>query len=127
MPPSAPWSASHGINRRAVLMPLVALPLGNTWRAGNTTGPCGWAVATWIGLMVGMLAKVVLAFTMVGVLSWSSRCWSVPSRFRAVRSSAATPLSNGMLALRLSLSHLLASSDEQARHWPVSGTNVERM
>ena len=50
-----------------LFMPLVGAALGEYLARREHGRAMRVGVATWIGLMVGMLAKVVLAFMMVGV------------------------------------------------------------
>ncbi len=50
-----------------LFMPLVGAAAGEYWAQRNQTRAIKVGVATWIGLMVGMVAKVVLSFVMVGI------------------------------------------------------------
>jgi uncharacterized protein YqgC (DUF456 family) len=48
-------------------MPLVGAAIGEYWSQRNQQIVAEVAFATWLGLMVGMVAKVVLSFVMVGI------------------------------------------------------------
>ncbi len=50
-----------------LFMPLVGAAAGEYWAKENQARALKVGVATWVGLMVGMVAKVVLSFVMVGV------------------------------------------------------------
>jgi uncharacterized protein len=50
-----------------LLMPLVGAAIGEYWSQRNQQRAAKVALATWLGLMVGMVAKVVLSFVMVGI------------------------------------------------------------
>ncbi len=50
-----------------LFMPLVGAAVGEFVAQKDHGRAVKVGVATWLGLMVGMLAKVVLAFTMVGI------------------------------------------------------------
>jgi len=50
-----------------LFMPLVGAAVGEYWAQKNQHRALKVGVATWLGLMVGMLVKVVLSFVMVGV------------------------------------------------------------
>lgn len=50
-----------------LFMPLVGAALGEYWARKDRTRAAKVGVATWIGIMVGMVAKVVLSFIMVGL------------------------------------------------------------
>jgi len=50
-----------------LFMPLVGAAVGEYWAQKDQTRAAKVALATWIGLLVGMVAKVVLSFVMVGV------------------------------------------------------------
>ena len=50
-----------------LFMPLVGAALGEYWSQKNQQRAAKVALATWLGLMVGMVAKVVLSFVMVGI------------------------------------------------------------
>ena len=50
-----------------LFMPLVGAAIGEFIARKNSSRAMKVGVATWLGLMAGMLAKVVLAFMMVGV------------------------------------------------------------
>jgi uncharacterized protein len=50
-----------------LFMPLVGAAAGEYWAQRNQTRAIKVGVATWVGLMLGMLAKVVLSFVMVGI------------------------------------------------------------
>jgi uncharacterized protein len=48
-------------------MPLVGAAIGEYWAQKNQQRAAKVALATWLGLLVGMVAKVVLSFVMVGI------------------------------------------------------------
>jgi uncharacterized protein YqgC (DUF456 family) len=48
-------------------MPLVGAAVGEYWAQRDQKRAAKVALATWIGLLVGMVAKVVLSFVMVGI------------------------------------------------------------
>ena len=50
-----------------LFMPLVGAAIGEYWSQRNQQRAAKVAFATWLGLMVGMVAKVVLSFVMVGI------------------------------------------------------------
>lgn len=50
-----------------LFMPLVGAALGEYWAQKDQQRAAKVAFATWLGLVVGMLAKVVLSFVMVGI------------------------------------------------------------
>jgi uncharacterized protein len=50
-----------------LFMPLVGAAVGEYWAQKEQTRALKVGLATWVGMMVGMVAKVVLAFIMVGV------------------------------------------------------------
>lgn len=50
-----------------LFMPLVGAAAGEYLALRNQRQAMRVGVATWLGLMVGLLAKVVLAFTMLGI------------------------------------------------------------
>jgi uncharacterized protein len=50
-----------------LFMPLVGAAAGEYWAQRNQTRAIKVGVATWVGLMLGMLAKVVLSFVMAGI------------------------------------------------------------
>jgi len=47
--------------------PLVGAAVGEYWAQKNQQRAAKVALATWLGLMLGMVAKVVLSFVMVGI------------------------------------------------------------
>ncbi len=49
-----------------LFMPFVGAAIGEYWSQRNQQRAVKVAFATWLGLMVGMVAKVVLSFVMVG-------------------------------------------------------------
>jgi uncharacterized protein len=49
-----------------VWLPLVGAALGEYWAQKDQQRAAKVALATWLGLLVGMLAKVVISFVMVG-------------------------------------------------------------
>jgi uncharacterized protein YqgC (DUF456 family) len=51
-----------------LFMPLVGAAVGEFLARRNPRRAAQVGVATWLGVMVGLVAKVVLAFVMVGVL-----------------------------------------------------------
>lgn len=51
-----------------LFMPLVGAAVGEFLARRNPRRAAHVGVATWLGVMVGLVAKVVLAFVMVGVL-----------------------------------------------------------
>ena len=50
-----------------LFMPLVGAAVGEYWAQRDQQRAAKVALATWLGLMIGMVAKVVLSFVMVGV------------------------------------------------------------
>jgi uncharacterized protein YqgC (DUF456 family) len=50
-----------------LFMPLVGAAIGEYWSQRNQQRAAKVAFATWLGLMVGMAAKVALSFVMVGI------------------------------------------------------------
>lgn len=50
-----------------LFMPLVGAAVGEYLAQNNHTRAVKVGVATWVGIMVGLIAKVVLAFMMVGI------------------------------------------------------------
>lgn len=50
-----------------LFMPLVGAAVGEYWAQRDQKRAAKVALATWLGLLVGMVAKVVLSFVMVGV------------------------------------------------------------
>ena len=50
-----------------LFMPLVGAAVGEYWAQKDQQRAAKVAVATWLGLMLGMIAKVVLSFVMVGI------------------------------------------------------------
>ena len=50
-----------------LFMPLVGAAIGEYWSQKNQERAAKVALATWLGLIVGMVAKVVLSFVMVGI------------------------------------------------------------
>lgn len=50
-----------------LFMPLVGAAIGEYWAQKNQERAAKVALATWLGLMIGMVAKVVLSFVMVGI------------------------------------------------------------
>lgn len=50
-----------------LFMPLVGAAVGEYWAQKDQQRAAKVAFAAWLGLMVGMVAKVVLSFVMVGV------------------------------------------------------------
>jgi uncharacterized protein YqgC (DUF456 family) len=50
-----------------LFMPLVGAAIGEYWAQKDQQRAAKVAVATWLGLMLGMIAKVVLSFVMVGI------------------------------------------------------------
>lgn len=50
-----------------LFMPLVGAAMGEYWSQRNQQRAAKVDFATWLGLMVGMVAKVVLSFVMVGI------------------------------------------------------------
>ncbi len=50
-----------------LFMPLVGAAIGEYWAQKDQQRAAKVAVATWLGLMLGMVAKVVLSFVMVGI------------------------------------------------------------
>jgi uncharacterized protein len=49
-----------------LFMPLVGAALGEYWAQKDQQRAAKVALATWLGLLCGMLAKVVISFVMVG-------------------------------------------------------------
>ena len=50
-----------------LFMPLVGAAVGEYWAQKDQHRAAKVAFATWLGLMVGMVAKVVLSFVIVGI------------------------------------------------------------
>jgi len=50
-----------------LFMPLLGAALGEYWAQKDQHRAAKVAFSTWLGLLVGMLAKVVLSFVMVGI------------------------------------------------------------
>jgi uncharacterized protein YqgC (DUF456 family) len=50
-----------------LFMPLVGAAVGEYWAQRDQHRAAKVAFATWVGLMLGMVAKVVLSFVMVGI------------------------------------------------------------
>lgn len=50
-----------------LVLPLVGAAIGEYWARRDHAHAARVGVATWLGLMLGLIAKVVLAFVMVGV------------------------------------------------------------
>ncbi len=50
-----------------LFMPLVGAAIGEYWAQRDQQRAAKVAIATWFGLLLGMVAKVVLSFVMVGV------------------------------------------------------------
>jgi uncharacterized protein YqgC (DUF456 family) len=50
-----------------LFMPLVGAAIGEYWAQKDEQRAAKVALATWLGLMLGMLAKVVISFVMVGI------------------------------------------------------------
>ncbi|WP_338849227.1 DUF456 family protein [Massilia sp. W12] len=50
-----------------LFMPLVGAAIGEYWSQKNQERAAKVALATWLGLMVGMIAKIVIAFIMLGI------------------------------------------------------------
>lgn len=50
-----------------LFMPLVGAAIGEYWAQKNHERAARVALSTWLGIMVGMIAKIVIAFIMLGV------------------------------------------------------------
>lgn len=50
-----------------LFMPLVGAAIGEYWAQKDQQRAAKVALATWLGLMLGMVAKVVISFVMVGI------------------------------------------------------------
>jgi hypothetical protein len=50
-----------------LFMPLVGAAIGEYWAQKDRQRATKVAIATWLGLMLGMVAKVVISFVMVGI------------------------------------------------------------
>ena len=50
-----------------LFMPLVGAAIGEYWAQKDQQRAAKVAFATWLGLMLGMVAKVVISFVMVGI------------------------------------------------------------
>lgn len=50
-----------------LFMPLVGAAIGEYWAQKDQQRAAKVALATWLGLILGMLAKVVISFVMVGI------------------------------------------------------------
>ena len=50
-----------------LFMPLVGAAIGQYWAQRDEQRAAKVAFATWLGLMLGMVAKVVISFVMVGI------------------------------------------------------------
>ena len=50
-----------------LFMPLLGAAVGEYWAQKDQQRAAKVAFATWLGLLIGMVAKVVLSFVMVGI------------------------------------------------------------
>ena len=50
-----------------LFMPLVGAAIGEYWAQKDQQRAAKVALATWVGLLLGMVAKVVISFVMVGI------------------------------------------------------------
>lgn len=50
-----------------LFMPLIGAAIGEYWAQRDRQRAAKVALATWLGLLLGMVAKVVMSFVMVGV------------------------------------------------------------
>lgn len=50
-----------------LFMPLIGAAIGQYWAQRDQQRAAKVALATWLGLMLGMVAKVVISFVMVGI------------------------------------------------------------
>ncbi|MFZ6798780.1 DUF456 domain-containing protein [Undibacterium sp. Di24W] len=50
-----------------LFMPLVGAAIGEYWAQKNHQRAARVAFATWLGIMLGMIAKIVIAFMMLGI------------------------------------------------------------
>jgi uncharacterized protein YqgC (DUF456 family) len=50
-----------------LFMPLVGAALGEYWAQKNHQRAARVALSTWLGMMLGMIAKIVIAFMMLGI------------------------------------------------------------
>jgi len=50
-----------------LFMPLIGAAIGEYWAQKDQQRAAKVALATWLGMMLGMVAKVVISFVMVGV------------------------------------------------------------
>lgn len=50
-----------------LFMPLVGAAIGEYWAQKDQQRAAKVAVATWVGLLVGMVAKIAISFVMVGI------------------------------------------------------------
>lgn len=50
-----------------LFMPLVGAAVGEYLARKNQRQALNVGISTWVGMMIGMVAKVVLAFTMIGI------------------------------------------------------------
>lgn len=50
-----------------LFMPLVGAAIGEYWAQKDQQRAAKVAFATWLGLMLGMVAKMVISFVMVGI------------------------------------------------------------
>ena len=50
-----------------LFMPLVGAAIGEYWAQKDQQRAAKVALATWVGLLVGMVAKIAISFVMVGI------------------------------------------------------------
>ena len=50
-----------------LFMPLIGAALGEYWAQKNHQRAARVALSTWLGMMLGMIAKIVIAFMMLGI------------------------------------------------------------
>jgi hypothetical protein len=50
-----------------LFMPLIGAAMGEYWAQRNHQRAARVALSTWLGMMLGMIAKIVIAFIMLGI------------------------------------------------------------
>jgi uncharacterized protein len=50
-----------------LFMPLIGAAMGEYWAQKNHQRAARVALSTWLGIMLGMIAKIVIAFIMLGI------------------------------------------------------------
>jgi uncharacterized protein YqgC (DUF456 family) len=65
--PSGPWRVSSWVIVGVLFMPFVGAVAGEYLARRDEVRAMQVGVGTWVGIMAGLLAKVVLSLVMVGV------------------------------------------------------------